>query len=139
MAGILWDPVYQSLLLTLRSTYLLRILSDHEDELEIVHSQSDIVQLIDVGQEDDVFDGVFDDLGVVGYMISTYRDLGHSELTLQLEQESQGRLVICRLFTCVCGQYRFDVFDQILRFEQFAKSITDGVDFVGSSPSVLNT
>lgn len=41
------------------------ILRDHEDELEVVHSQSHVVELVDVREEDDVLDGVFDDIGVV--------------------------------------------------------------------------
>lgn len=45
-------------------TYLLRILSDHEDQLEIVHSQSYIVELVHIGKEDDVLDCILYDLRV---------------------------------------------------------------------------
>lgn len=46
-------------------TCLLRILSDHEDELEIVHSQSYIVELVHIGKEDDVLDCILYNLRVV--------------------------------------------------------------------------
>lgn len=45
-------------------TYLLRILSDHEDQLEIVHSQSYIVELVHIGKEDDILDCILYDLRV---------------------------------------------------------------------------
>jgi hypothetical protein len=47
--------------------YLLRVLSNHENELEVVHSQCDIVELVDVRQEDDVLDGILYDIGVICY------------------------------------------------------------------------
>jgi hypothetical protein len=71
-------------------------------------------------------------------MISSDRDLRQLDLTLQLEQKSQCRLVICGLFARMRSQDGFDVFDQILRFEQFSKSIADRVDLVGSVSSVFN-
>ena len=46
-------------------TCLLRILSDHEDQLEIVHSQSYIVELVHIGKEDDVLDCILYNLRVV--------------------------------------------------------------------------
>lgn len=45
-------------------TYLLRILCDHEDQLEIVHSQSYIVELVHIGKEDDILDCILYDLRV---------------------------------------------------------------------------
>ena len=44
--------------------YFLRVLRHHEDQLKVVHSQCDVIQLIDIGKEDDVLDSVFDDLWV---------------------------------------------------------------------------
>jgi hypothetical protein len=44
----------------------LRVLRYHQDELEVVHSQRDVVELVDVREEDDVLDGILDDLCMVG-------------------------------------------------------------------------
>lgn len=43
------------------------VLSDHENQLEVVHSQSYIVELVHIGKEDDVLDCILYDLGVVRY------------------------------------------------------------------------
>lgn len=45
-------------------TCLLRVLRDHEDKLEVVHSERDVVQLVDVREEDDVLDRVLHDVRV---------------------------------------------------------------------------
>jgi hypothetical protein len=47
--------------------YLLRVLSHHEDKLEVVHPKRYVVELVDVRQEDDVLDGIFYNLGVIRY------------------------------------------------------------------------
>lgn len=45
------------------------VLSDHENQLEVVHSQSYIVELVHIGKEDDVLDCILYDLGVVRYSL----------------------------------------------------------------------
>jgi len=46
---------------------LLRILCDHEDELEVVHAQSNVVELIDFREKDDILDRILDDVRVISY------------------------------------------------------------------------
>ena len=46
-------------------TCLLGVLRDHEHQLEVVHSQCDIVEPVDVGEEDHVLDGLLYDSRVV--------------------------------------------------------------------------
>jgi hypothetical protein len=48
----------------------LRVLRDHQHQFEVVHAKGDVVQLVDVGQEDDVLDGVFDNLGISSWETS---------------------------------------------------------------------
>ena len=42
------------------STHLLSVLSNHEDEGEVIHPQSNAEKSLSVDQEDDVLDGLFD-------------------------------------------------------------------------------
>ena len=44
--------------------YLLCMLSDHEDKREVVHPQSRIEQSIGVHKENNVFDCIFDQVGL---------------------------------------------------------------------------
>ena len=48
------------------AAHLLRLLSHHEDEREVVHAECEVEQLVGVTQEDDVLDGVFCALRVLG-------------------------------------------------------------------------
>lgn len=41
-----------------RGTHLLRVLSNHEDEREVVHPQCEVKERVGVAEEDDVRDGV---------------------------------------------------------------------------------
>lgn len=46
-------------------SHFLRELSNHEDETEVVHAKGNVEESVDVGQEDDVFDGILNHLGVL--------------------------------------------------------------------------
>jgi len=48
-------------------TYLLRVLSDHQDEGKVVHSQSEIEQFVGITEEDDVLDGILCPFSVSRY------------------------------------------------------------------------
>lgn len=45
-------------------TDLLRILSDHYDEREVVHPQGGIKELVRIHEEDNIFDRVFYEIGI---------------------------------------------------------------------------
>lgn len=49
------------------ATYLLRVLSDHEDEGEVVHPESEVEQLVGVAEEDNVLDSVLCSRRVLRY------------------------------------------------------------------------
>lgn len=46
-------------------THLLRELSNHEDETEVVHAKGNVEESVDIGQEDHVFDGILNHLRVL--------------------------------------------------------------------------
>lgn len=98
------------------TTHLLRILRDHEHQLEIVHPQRDVVQLVDVGQEDDILDGLLHDLRM---------------LVLQMQQQAETRLIVWRLLAHVRREDRLDVLDHAGGLEEAADSVADVVDLRG--------
>jgi hypothetical protein len=50
------------------TAHLLRVLRNHQDQLEVVHPERDVIQPIHVGKEDDELDRVLDDVGVLGWL-----------------------------------------------------------------------
>ena len=73
---ILGDPVFEANSRSAPShnlpdegtmTYLLRVLSDHQDEGKVVHSQSEIEQFVGITEEDDVLDGILCPFSVSRY------------------------------------------------------------------------
>lgn len=119
------------------------VLSNHENQLEVVHSQSHIIELVHIGKEDDVLDCILYDLGVVRYSFTNQqakktssnrrrrRRRWMSRHTLQLQKDSQPGFVIGRNLAHMRGKNRLDVFFQSAGFEEGTKRIADGVDLVG--------
>lgn len=63
--------------------------------MEVVHAERNIVQLIDVGQEDDVLDRVFHDFRVFHCRVSTCSSVANAcLLALELEKDTECSFVV---------------------------------------------
>lgn len=105
MEDTLWGPVHcqSSIWSLLYWTDLLRVLRYHKDELEIVHSQCDIIQLVDVREEDDVLDSILDDLCMVGcssqqrfFRLLTVLSVTDLVAEARVEVQTRSRAAACR-------------------------------------------
>ena len=123
----------------------MRVLSDHQNELEVVHAQRDVIQLVHVREEDDVLDGVLDNVCVVrctcqlccaSRVPSCPR--AHSRLTLQGVQHAEAGLIVCRPLANVRGEDCLDVLHDV-PLEDGSEGVADRVDLVAGDPVTVSS
>jgi hypothetical protein len=99
-----------------RATNLLRVLSDHEHEGEVVHAQREVEELVGITEEDDVLDGVLRPRRVLG---------------LELHEDLERRFVILRLLPHVRSEDRVGVVKDVALLEFGADEVANEVALVG--------
>lgn len=93
---------------------LLGVLSHHEDQLEVVHAEGDVVERVDIREEDDVLDCLLDNVGVG---------------CLQVQENAQARLVVWWLLADVGGENGLDVFNEVA-LKECSQRVADRVDLI---------